>query len=220
MGLDMYLTKKVYVQNWDHHPADRKWNIKVSRGGKPVQTKFQISYLTYGVAYWRKANAIHQWFVDNCQDGVDECQEAYVSEEKLKDLLDTCKKVQKTAKVAKGKVHRGTQYSGDPKAQRALEKVRKMTTANGCTGPEAEVAKEKARVLESKAWKSEKIMEDGQVVLNEEEVSELLPTQGGFFFGGTDYDDGYMADIKETIGQIEAALADPLKGDFYYQASW
>lgn len=26
--------------------------------------------------YWRKANAIHAWFVDNCQGGVDECQES------------------------------------------------------------------------------------------------------------------------------------------------
>lgn len=25
------------------------------------------------VAYWRKANAIHQWFVDNVQDGEDDC---------------------------------------------------------------------------------------------------------------------------------------------------
>jgi hypothetical protein len=25
-------------------------------------------------AYWRKANAVHDWFVRECQDGVDECQ--------------------------------------------------------------------------------------------------------------------------------------------------
>lgn len=26
------------------------------------------------VAYWRKFNALHNWFVKNVQDGVDECQ--------------------------------------------------------------------------------------------------------------------------------------------------
>jgi hypothetical protein len=36
--------------------------------------------------YWRKANAIHRWFVENVQDGVDDCREYYVDPEKLKDL--------------------------------------------------------------------------------------------------------------------------------------
>ena len=31
------------------------------------------------VAYWRKFNALHNWFVQNCQDGVDECQYAEVT---------------------------------------------------------------------------------------------------------------------------------------------
>jgi hypothetical protein len=46
-----------------------------------------------GVAYWRKANAIHQWFVNNCQDGNDDCRPAYVSREKLAELLDLAKQV-------------------------------------------------------------------------------------------------------------------------------
>ena len=43
------------------------------------------------VAYWRKANQIHQWFVKECQDGVDECQETEVSAEKIKVLYDLCR---------------------------------------------------------------------------------------------------------------------------------
>jgi len=39
------------------------------------------------IAYWRKANAIHSWFITNCADGKDECQTILVSEEKLKELL-------------------------------------------------------------------------------------------------------------------------------------
>jgi len=41
--------------------------------------------------YWRKANAIHSWFVQNCQDGVDECQESPpIPAEQLAHLAHTC----------------------------------------------------------------------------------------------------------------------------------
>lgn len=39
--------------------------------------------------YWRKANQIHKWFVDNVQDGNDDCGRYYVSKDNLKNLLDT-----------------------------------------------------------------------------------------------------------------------------------
>ena len=39
------------------------------------------------VAYWRKANAIHGWFVDNVQNGVDNCGYYEVTKEKLEELL-------------------------------------------------------------------------------------------------------------------------------------
>jgi hypothetical protein len=42
---------------------------------------------------WRKANQIHKWFVDNIQDGVDECQESFVEVEKLHKLRDLCEQV-------------------------------------------------------------------------------------------------------------------------------
>ena len=50
----------------------------------------------------------------------------------------------------------------------------------------------------------------------------LLPTQSGFFFGGTDYDNWYIADIEDTINIIEKVLAET---DFdneiiTYQSSW
>jgi len=46
------------------------------------------------VAYWRKANHIHKWFVDNIQDGVDDCQEHRpIAREDLITLRDACDKV-------------------------------------------------------------------------------------------------------------------------------
>jgi hypothetical protein len=40
--------------------------------------------------YWRKANQIHAWFVDNVQGGVDECELTEVSAEQLEKLLNLC----------------------------------------------------------------------------------------------------------------------------------
>jgi hypothetical protein len=57
---------------------------------------------------------------------------------------------------------------------------------------------------------------------------ELLPTQEGFFFGNTDYEECYWDDIELTIEILNVVLADTeerngktyLRGDIYYQSSW
>lgn len=43
------------------------------------------------VAYWRKSNQIHKWFVDHVQNGVDDCKEYRVTREQLQLLVDNCK---------------------------------------------------------------------------------------------------------------------------------
>ena len=48
------------------------------------------------VGYWRKANAIHDWFVKHCADGVDDCREMPVSISQLEELLNDCKKALKS----------------------------------------------------------------------------------------------------------------------------
>jgi len=45
------------------------------------------------VGYWRKANAIHGWFVRNVQNNVDNCGTYVVTKEKLMVLLDLCKSI-------------------------------------------------------------------------------------------------------------------------------
>jgi hypothetical protein len=52
-----------------------------------------VSYVTAQAGYWRKANAIHKWFVDNVQRGEDDCMSYHVSAEQLTELRDTCVKV-------------------------------------------------------------------------------------------------------------------------------
>ena len=95
MGLDMYLSKKTYVKQWEHLPKEEQFEVTVKRNGKVFdQIKVdRISYVEEQVMYWRKANHIHNWFVQNCQDSVDDGRSTYVAVEDLKNLYDACKKV-------------------------------------------------------------------------------------------------------------------------------
>ena len=95
MGLDMYLYKKTYVKNWSFmSPEERveviiKTDNKYKKDIKPER----ITYIVEEVAYWRKFNALHNWFVKKCQSGIDECQEIYVEIDKLKELVDILKQI-------------------------------------------------------------------------------------------------------------------------------
>jgi hypothetical protein len=93
MGLDMYLTKETYVRKYD--PATNSIVPTVTIAGEYAHkiNPARISCVVEEVAYWRKANAIHEWFVVNCQGGEDECKKTYVSTDSLQELLDTCQEV-------------------------------------------------------------------------------------------------------------------------------
>lgn len=102
----MYLYKKTYVKNWEHNGPENQHKITVKKGGK-VRTDIKperISYITEEVAYWRKFNALHGWFVNECANGVDECQSIYVSGEVLSNLLEILKQVKTTIDKSQKKV--------------------------------------------------------------------------------------------------------------------
>jgi hypothetical protein len=90
MGLDMNLTAKRYLSEYIPGDSELKQGIKDLNFGaydlEPIEVSFRVMY-------WRKANAIHHWFVSNVQDGVDNCAEYYVSEEDLISLRDICVEV-------------------------------------------------------------------------------------------------------------------------------
>jgi hypothetical protein len=98
MGLDMYLTKKIFVgAQYEHRNVTGK--IEITIGNRPCQVDLsKVSEITESVGYWRKANAIHKWFVDNIQEGEDDCREYEVSFEQLQELKKLCKQVLKTKK--------------------------------------------------------------------------------------------------------------------------
>lgn len=54
------------------------------------------------VVYWRKANAIHKWFVDNVQHGTDDCGVYDVDIRQLKDLRDMCEAVLSSTRLVEG----------------------------------------------------------------------------------------------------------------------
>ena len=171
MGLDMYLSVRKYASRIDFskdYDKDKGWSHndefdKVM--GACDMSEFLETDNTTGlhvevpVAYWRKANAIHKWFVDTRADGVDECQPIWVNYEHLEELLDLC----------------------------------------------------------------------NQVLADHSKAEELLPTEGGFFFGGTEYDEYYFQDLEYTqrrLGELIPLMKrknDKGYGDHdsaVYQASW
>lgn len=98
MGLDMYLSARKYVSGYDFNkePEKQAYAEVLSASGL---VKADLEYgnpsatIEMSVGYWRKANAIHNWFVKNVQGGVDECQKAWVSREQLTELLEACETV-------------------------------------------------------------------------------------------------------------------------------
>lgn len=88
MGLDMYLSAKKYLSSFE--PEEKEIATAVQ---EMIGSPKRVKEIVVEAAYWRKANQIHAWFVDNLQDGQDDCRTYYVPREKLAELLDVCRKV-------------------------------------------------------------------------------------------------------------------------------
>jgi hypothetical protein len=172
MGLDMYLTRKKYI-SFDDREKLQITGITGIRANK-------VKYIEEEAGYWRKANAIHKWFVDNVQSGEDDCKDYYCSNEDLKALLLLVDTVLNSSKMKKAKIQNGTQW-----------------TKEGGQQP---------------------IMEDGELMIDDSIARKLLPTTEGCFFGSQDYNQFYIADLKETKQIIEEALK--VGGEHYYSSSW
>ena len=98
MGLDMYLHARRYLSDRAlSTPEERKLFQTISSMLDVQKEDLSCGRDSGGfnimIGYWRKANAIHQWFVDNVQGGQDNCATYYVSHERLKQLREICTKV-------------------------------------------------------------------------------------------------------------------------------
>lgn len=150
MGLDMYLTAERYL--WSSEEAISK-EVANLLGLQLDGDRMRITTIKAEAMYWRKANAIHRWFVENVQDGEDDCKSYEVAREQLLELRNLC--------------------------------------ANLCKKKELATAEEE------------------------------LPTEDGFFFGSTEYDEWYWNDIENTVVGLDKALETFGDGWYFsYQASW
>lgn len=105
MGLDMYLHCEVYIGG-NYKEFNKKYKFpkgynKNDDRGEYVFDLKDISSISLQVGYWRKSNQIHNWFVKECGEGIDNCQRIYVTDEKLEELRDICKKVIQDKSLAK-----------------------------------------------------------------------------------------------------------------------
>ena len=102
MGLDMYLYKREYVSGWnfDGKSDTSLYDTIIDKMGVDRCAGSPHANVEVCVAYWRKANAIHGWIVDNLANGVDECQSIYVTKENLITLRDLAKSALKEPAMA------------------------------------------------------------------------------------------------------------------------
>lgn len=159
MGLDMYLSAKRFLSEYLNKAqlAVIKPALAAIGAPAPYISNYDHCEIEVPLAYWRKANHIHAWFVANVQNGTDDCGYYDVEIDKLRELDKLCAEV---------------------------------------------VTSHDAKVGASK-----------------------LPTQSGFFFGGTEYDDYYFEDCRQTMEALHKLLADhdagKLEGWYIqYHSSW
>jgi hypothetical protein len=87
MGLDMYLNAKRFIWYNEEELADTVAQVFPELKGR------RVKQVIVEAMYWRKCNAIHKWFVDNVQEGTDDCGDYWVSREQLAELRDLVKTV-------------------------------------------------------------------------------------------------------------------------------
>lgn len=102
MGLDQYLTLRNKAANKRYEQIINYYNLSEEEQSKTRCPDYPISHNIHDIKwknfdhktepveveflYWRKANQIHDWFVKNVQNGVDDCDYYIVSIDKLHTL--------------------------------------------------------------------------------------------------------------------------------------
>lgn len=104
MGLDQYLTAERYIPRHEYTKNDSTGYLDsfvnpefdvLTKGLDFIDPNHYTAGMSmeYPVGQWRKANQIHNWFVQNVQGDEDDCGRYYVPQEKLQELRFACMKV-------------------------------------------------------------------------------------------------------------------------------
>lgn len=112
MGLDSYLRLVMYPYSIKEKKISKKVKSLLFNNNffksqdivnsleKDGEELFDLCCIKFEFMYWRKANAIHRWFVEKCQDGDDDCKYYEVSDEQLQKLLNIINEILKDKKKA------------------------------------------------------------------------------------------------------------------------
>lgn len=96
MGLDMYLHAEFYTSDYSFVGDEQKGAfskvIAAVGAEKLVDPDSPSATVKVTIAYWRKANAVHGWFVRNVQGGHDDCGTYYVERDQLVELRDVAQR--------------------------------------------------------------------------------------------------------------------------------
>lgn len=133
MGLDMYFEKRTYVKNWKHMSDEERHEVTVKgKEAKHIRPK-RIKEIVEEIGYLRKVNSVHNWIIQNVADGVDNCQEIYLSETDMKELLTTINTVLESCELVDGIINNGYTFENGEK---------KMNTEKGKVVKDSSVAEE------------------------------------------------------------------------------
>ena len=107
MGLDMYLEARRFVSGYSHSTDEEKELFKsiTEAVGLQDMNDERFATVSVNVAYWRKVNAVHDWFVRNVQDGEDDCKTYRVSREQLRELGELCERVARSGDPEYAAIH-------------------------------------------------------------------------------------------------------------------
>lgn len=104
MGLDMYLNIRhkdtqpkidAYIAWEQKYTTDEFYELSDDEQDAYWDSEPEYYHGMFGkeLIYWRKANQIHRWFVQNCQNGIDDCGTYPVTLNQLKELKALCEKI-------------------------------------------------------------------------------------------------------------------------------
>lgn len=79
------------------------------------------------MGYLRKANFIHSYIIENFGGGVDNCEPIILTQENIKQLMDTIKEIIYRTKMKKGKIQNGYSYTRNKQG----EIIKKPILENG-----------------------------------------------------------------------------------------
>jgi hypothetical protein len=118
MGLDMSLSGRRYLRSFNKDDISKQKAIQdLFEELNDIKGSFDgespVNGIIVELGYWRKANHIHRWFVQNVQAGVDDCRSYTVSKEQLYQLKEVCERVLGFKHLAEQQLPRSQGFSFD-----------------------------------------------------------------------------------------------------------